>query len=157
VEPLSSYKPLKSTQQKQECNKVSIKPLSIICDAANARHWPVMCMVAWTTGGVLPHGGMLSKHINSWPGNVVQQHWHFLSTTHNDIITLYQSLTMPGTICLALIQWNGFNTYIQATLQVLSIMFSIIKPGHRICKPEYLVPVPSQDKLGGLCKEGHPA
>jgi len=26
---------------------------------------------------------------------------------------------------------------------------------HRICKPAYLVPVPSQDKLGGLCQEGH--
>ena len=26
-----------------------------------------------------------------------------------------------------------------------------------VCKPAYLVPVPSQDKLGGLCKEGHPA
>jgi len=28
------------------------------------------------------------------------------------------------------------------------------KPSHWICKPAYLVPVPSQDKLGGLCKEG---
>jgi len=28
---------------------------------------------------------------------------------------------------------------------------------HRVCKPAYLVPVPSQDKLEGLCKEGHPA
>jgi len=27
----------------------------------------------------------------------------------------------------------------------------------RVCKPAYLVPVPSHDKLGGLCKEGHPA
>ena len=25
---------------------------------------------------------------------------------------------------------------------------------HRVCKPAYLVPVPSQDKLGGLCQEG---
>jgi len=25
------------------------------------------------------------------------------------------------------------------------------------CKLAYLVPVPSQDKLGGLCREGHPA
>jgi len=31
------------------------------------------------------------------------------------------------------------------------------KPSHRIHKPAYLVPVPSQDKLGGLCQEGHPA
>jgi len=30
-------------------------------------------------------------------------------------------------------------------------------PGNRVCKPAYLVPVPSQDKLGGLCQEGHPA
>jgi len=28
---------------------------------------------------------------------------------------------------------------------------------HRVCKPAYLVPVPSQDKLGGMCQEGHPA
>jgi len=26
-----------------------------------------------------------------------------------------------------------------------------------VCKPAYLVPVPSQDKLAGLCKERHPA
>jgi len=26
---------------------------------------------------------------------------------------------------------------------------------HRVCKPAYLVPVPSHDKLGGLCQEGH--
>jgi len=24
-----------------------------------------------------------------------------------------------------------------------------------VCKTAYLVPVPSQDKLGGLCQEGH--
>jgi len=28
---------------------------------------------------------------------------------------------------------------------------------HWVCKPAYLVPVPSQDKLGRLCKEGDPA
>ena len=28
---------------------------------------------------------------------------------------------------------------------------------NQVCKPAYLVPVPIQDKLGGLCKEGHPA
>jgi len=28
---------------------------------------------------------------------------------------------------------------------------------HWVCKPAYLMPVPSQDKLGGLCEEGHPA
>ena len=26
------------------------------------------------------------------------------------------------------------------------------EPSHRVCKPAYLVPVPSQDKLGGLCE-----
>jgi len=26
-----------------------------------------------------------------------------------------------------------------------------------VCKPAYLVPVPSQDKVGGLRQEGHPA
>ena len=26
-----------------------------------------------------------------------------------------------------------------------------------VCKPVYLVPVPSQDKVGGLRQEGHPA
>jgi len=30
------------------------------------------------------------------------------------------------------------------------------EPSHWICKPAYLVPVPSQDKLGGLRQEGHP-
>ena len=25
-----------------------------------------------------------------------------------------------------------------------------------VCKPAHLVPVPSQDKLGGLCQKGHP-
>jgi len=29
-------------------------------------------------------------------------------------------------------------------------------PNHPVCKPAYLVLVPSQDKLGGLCQEGHP-
>jgi len=29
------------------------------------------------------------------------------------------------------------------------------KPSHRVCKAAYLVPFPSQDKLGGLCQEGH--
>jgi len=28
---------------------------------------------------------------------------------------------------------------------------------HRVCKPAYLVPVPSQDKLRGLCQKGHSA
>ena len=27
----------------------------------------------------------------------------------------------------------------------------------QVCKPAYLVPVPSQDKLGGLYQEVHPA
>jgi len=30
-----------------------------------------------------------------------------------------------------------------------------IKPSHWVCKPAYMMPVPSQDKLGGLCQEGH--
>ena len=29
------------------------------------------------------------------------------------------------------------------------------KPSQEVCKPAYLVPVPSQDKLGGLCEELH--
>jgi len=29
-----------------------------------------------------------------------------------------------------------------------------IKPSHRVCNPAYLMPVPSQDKLGGLRQEG---
>jgi len=33
--------------------------------------------------------------------------------------------------------------------------FSFMVESHRVCKPAYLVPVPSQDKLGGLCQEGH--
>ena len=31
------------------------------------------------------------------------------------------------------------------------------KPCHWVCKPAYLVPVASQDKLGALRQEGHPA
>jgi len=29
------------------------------------------------------------------------------------------------------------------------------KPSHWVCKPAYLVPLSSQDKLGGLLQEGH--
>jgi len=29
------------------------------------------------------------------------------------------------------------------------------QPSHWVCKPAYLVPVPSQDKLEGLWQEGH--
>ena len=32
-----------------------------------------------------------------------------------------------------------------------------IYPSHWVCKPAYLVPVLSQDKLGALRQEGHPA
>jgi len=28
------------------------------------------------------------------------------------------------------------------------------EPSHQVCKPAYFMPVPSQDKLGGLCQEG---
>jgi len=31
-----------------------------------------------------------------------------------------------------------------------------LQPSHGVCKPAYLVPVPSQDKLGGLCQKGDP-
>jgi len=31
------------------------------------------------------------------------------------------------------------------------------QPSQRVCKPAYLVPVPSQDRLGGLCQEWHTA
>jgi len=30
-----------------------------------------------------------------------------------------------------------------------------MQPSHWVCKPACLVPVPSQDKLGGLCQERH--
>ena len=33
----------------------------------------------------------------------------------------------------------------------------INEPHHWVCKPAYLVPVASQDKVGGLRQEGHPA
>ena len=35
------------------------------------------------------------------------------------------------------------------------VWFLCSAPSHRVCKAAYLVPVPSQDKLGGLCQEGH--
>jgi len=31
------------------------------------------------------------------------------------------------------------------------------EPSHWVCKPAYLVPVPSHNKLGGLRQEGHQA
>jgi len=40
-------------------------------------------------------------------------------------------------------------------LLVFIIVF--IEPSHWVCKPAYLVPVPSLDKVGGLWQEGHPA
>jgi len=36
-------------------------------------------------------------------------------------------------------------------------MLEKIFPSHWVCKPVYLVPVPSQDNVGGLRQEGHPA
>jgi len=38
-----------------------------------------------------------------------------------------------------------------------NLSYPPIEPSHQVCKPAYLVPVASGDKLGGLCKEGHPA
>jgi len=38
-----------------------------------------------------------------------------------------------------------------------SIKFEISSTSHQVCKPAYLVPVPSHNELRGLCKEGHPA
>jgi len=37
----------------------------------------------------------------------------------------------------------------------LCFFTATLKPSHRVCKPAYLVPVPNQDKSGGLCQEGH--
>jgi len=34
---------------------------------------------------------------------------------------------------------------------------SLLLCGYWVCKPAHLVPVPSQDKVGGLWQEGHPA
>jgi len=31
-----------------------------------------------------------------------------------------------------------------------------MQPRLQVCNPAYVVPVPSQDKLGGLRQEGHP-
>ena len=37
-------------------------------------------------------------------------------------------------------------------------LFSLfVEPRHWVCKPAYLVPALSQDKLGALRQEGHPA
>jgi len=32
---------------------------------------------------------------------------------------------------------------------------TFIEPSHSVCKPAYLVPVPNQDKVGGLQQDGH--
>jgi len=37
-----------------------------------------------------------------------------------------------------------------------NIYFSLLYMCHWVCKPAYLVLVPSQDELGGLQQEGHP-
>jgi len=37
------------------------------------------------------------------------------------------------------------------------IILIIVEPCHWVCKPAYLVPVPSLDKLEGLRQNGHPA
>ena len=39
----------------------------------------------------------------------------------------------------------------------ICVMLEMWQPSHWVCKPAYLVPVPSQDKVGGLVEEGHPA
>jgi len=46
--------------------------------------------------------------------------------------------------------------WIVLILVSFEIAYSLM-PNHWVCKPAYLVPVPSQDKLGGLYQEGHPA
>jgi len=43
----------------------------------------------------------------------------------------------------------------QSVQTVSDIYFKCICLLDRVCKPAYLVPIPSQDKLGGLCQEGH--
>ena len=48
-------------------------------------------------------------------------------------------------------------TWLQPAHSVCCTCLITWKPSHWICKPAYLVPVTSQDKLGGLRQEGHPA
>ena len=43
------------------------------------------------------------------------------------------------------------------SLSHLQSLYLILNQATQLCKPAYLVSVPSQDKLGGLCQEGHPA
>jgi len=40
--------------------------------------------------------------------------------------------------------------------QTVGSIGATYQPSHWVCKPAYLVPVLSQDKLGGLQQEGHP-
>ena len=61
--------------------RLKSKTLVLVLAKHKVIHWPMTCMVAWAASGVLPHGSMLPKHINSWLGNVVQQCRHLLSTT----------------------------------------------------------------------------
>jgi len=47
----------------------------------------------------------------------------------------------------------------ETTALNVSIMLQLCprKPGHWVCKPAYLVPIPSQDKFIGLRQQGNPA
>jgi len=57
-------------------------------------------------------------------------------------------------VALGSLQWLGD---MKKTHAIYSHSFSFIEPSHWVCKPAYSVPVPSQDKLGGLWQEGHQA
>ena len=39
---------------------------------------------------------------------------------------------------------------------VIYLTFIMLLVSHRVTKLTYLVPIPIQDKLGGLCEKGHP-
>jgi len=56
------------------------------------------------------------------------------------------------------VPYNISNTYIANNCSAWNTkLIHYYFPSHRVCKPAYLVPVPSQDKLGGLFQERHPA
>jgi len=50
---------------------------------------------------------------------------------------------------------KGSKTVVFVCVLSLKTTKPLGKPSHWVCKPLYLVPVPSQDKLGGLRQEGH--
>jgi len=110
-------------------------------------------------------------------GGAIMIIWQSCNTSNKRLIQY--SLTMFSLCCNELIClnfaggkllksiWSNWVIHIRQIIYIIPKVLGhltyngeriILKiSAHRVSKPAHLVPVPSQDKLGGLCKEGHPA